>query len=813
MPIRCVKLSEIREELQGHLNRRELFPIIGSGFTKGCETKYGKQFLVPSGEDMKKYMITYLREQGEEVPEYIPFSKVAGYYEKKASKHDICEYFKHHFLGVKLQDNRKAFLNIDWRLIYTLNLDDAIEKNSFYDMVLLPNRNFELDAISDQKCVFKLHGDAESFVKYGVNDSPTLSITKYIHSIYTNQRMLTKLKTDLYYSNTLFVGCSLNDELDLLAITQSPEEKNISDNRNRYFVTDTEPTELQKLDLEDFLIDTVILVDNYNEFYTEFVALTHQCQDFTQESLGEFYNLHCCNAPQKKNYGYLLHGKFLLNRKKKVIYFPDFFVERNIQEDILRDMENSQIQIIHGSRISGKSYLLAGILRNIHNRDTYYFDSRENIDISLLQELLEKERSILFLDTNVLSADAFCFLLKYDFYQLKKRKLNVICCVNNSDRNILEMVGYTTQHLEEKDVLVKVYPLKNRFTYGRELDFLNNRLKLAGNLPFSGKQTILDNLLNIQKKLSIDLSNQFDGPIVVKENEVEKFCLLILLALNEKVTAEKLVQCGLSYKSKELLQELKVTIEEDHRNLLTLSPIDSVSYQIVCNANVWLLNQIRELSRDLNLEHTIVQAFIKLVKDFLGGTTQYKKVESLVKFDKLNEIFPGGKRLILKIYDGLRPVLLESYQYFHQYAKCHLWGMSKSDYDLDELDKAKTAAHTALIMVEEDLLPEKVALHASYAHILNTLTIIYAKLCLIEKFENPNTVDAAVGYFSKAIDCRENYHAMCSAKSRTAKEEDGGILNCWISHVLSQKSVIPSIAYHEFSELLKKWQNLRQQYN
>lgn len=86
--MRIVKLSEIRDELQSHLRRQELFPVIGFGFTRGCKTRArdGENHRVPSGQDMQEYMEKYLTDHGHPVPSGYSFSKIARYYEKFADK-------------------------------------------------------------------------------------------------------------------------------------------------------------------------------------------------------------------------------------------------------------------------------------------------------------------------------------------------------------------------------------------------------------------------------------------------------------------------------------------------------------------------------------------------------------------------------------------------------------------------------------------------------------------------------------------------------------------------------------------------------
>lgn len=102
------------------------------------------------------------------------------------------------------------------------------------------------------------------------------------------------------------------------------------------------------------------------------------------KELDEFCNIPCKAAPPKYNIDYLLRGKFLLNKGKKVVFLPEFFIERDIGTKILQEMHCNEMQIVHGPRVSGKTYLLAGLLHNIHDRDTYYFDSRERVNKPLL---------------------------------------------------------------------------------------------------------------------------------------------------------------------------------------------------------------------------------------------------------------------------------------------------------------------------------------------------------------------------------------------------------------------------------------------
>lgn len=812
--MRIVKLKEICEELQRHIRSSGLFPVIGSGFTKGCSTGFDCQSGVPSGEQMKEYMVQYLSEHGHSLSRELGFSRVARYYEQIASQDDYWKYFRNHFTRVELPEPQRRFLSVNWKYVYTLNLDDAIEANSRYKEIILPLREIRLDALEPYKCVFKLHGDAHEIVNYYGESRAILGITEYISSLQKSKSMLEKLTRDLNYSNAIFVGCSLDDELDLLSVAQQLNKKNDT-HINRYYVSRHEPTTVEQMDLRDYGIDTVIVVDDYNEFYYQFAELARHCDYVPADEIDSYCNLTIAEAPSKKSADYLISGRYLLDTKSHSVYFPKFFIEREIEADVLGEMKNNQLQIIHGSRISGKSYFLAGLLRKIKNRDVYYFDSRSHIDARLLEKLLSRPRSVFLIDTNILDRSAIKHLLEIDQELLSAREINIVLCVNNSDRDILQMIR--EKRSEGKKSRIKEYELNKRFKFGKadrpggkEIDLLNEKLKMEGIIPFDKNNTILDNLIKIQSYMRARIPTKFDKPIKVPFDDFYKMSLIIMLILNEKVTAQELVKCGLMQKNTELLNELKITIEEDHCSLLSVESIELVTYQVVCNAHVWLLDQLRSLSANTQYHDTIIDAFYHIIQSFLDGSKRYKTIEDYVKFDRLNELFPNGRRLIQDIYDGLRPLLCESYQYYHQYAKCRSWGMSTAKYGMEELNKARIAGVTAYQMVIEYDVEDDYIHRMAYAHILNTVSIIYAKMCFLEDFSLKQTITDTCGYLFLAINCLENYPAMQSAKyaKSHSRDEDGGVIKKWIEHMFNNRDTLSGESKRQFDYIFHYWRNL-----
>ena len=146
-----------------NLKRKMIIPIIGSGFTLNSEAKNGK---VPSGKDYQEHMIDSLCNKFEELKDSKekmynePFSQIAELYIKQIDDIDKRNYFVSNFTDVKIREKNKIdFLKIEWPYIYTLNIDDAIEKNSKFNHTICCNNENVIESVFDEfNCVIKLHG-------------------------------------------------------------------------------------------------------------------------------------------------------------------------------------------------------------------------------------------------------------------------------------------------------------------------------------------------------------------------------------------------------------------------------------------------------------------------------------------------------------------------------------------------------------------------------------------------------------------------------------------------------------------------------
>jgi len=226
--IQFSRQAELRDFYSVAISRRNLIPIIGSGFTKGEKSRFRQ---VPSGNEFRDIMIEQICEKSSEISsedfknDAYKFSEVANEYFKRVPTIEYKKTLRNYFTEVSLSQIKKEFLKINWPYIYTLNIDDAIENNSNYKPVR-PYKKLS-GFVEDMNCVFKMHGDVTEELSYDELPNIIFSQEQYIKSLERNASILNYFQSDYTSKNILFIGCSLEDELDLkYAISTSEDIRN-----------------------------------------------------------------------------------------------------------------------------------------------------------------------------------------------------------------------------------------------------------------------------------------------------------------------------------------------------------------------------------------------------------------------------------------------------------------------------------------------------------------------------------------------------------------------------------------------------------
>ena len=284
--MKVVEFSEVREEMVKNFRRDSILPIIGSGFTRNCNSFKGR---VPSGEDYRQYMIGKISEvcpfSDDDKKSLLKesFSNISSIYHKVVDRKQQECYLRNNFTRVSIEENKKDFLSLPWPYIYTLNIDDGIEKNSTYTHIVYANREINKNVFDNEKCVVKLHGDVSEMLTYSDSESEIFTQEQYIISLKKNDSLLSKLKHDSIYQNLLFVGCSLDDEIDLLASLVPLEMK--ENQTSRYICLTHSPSLVDKFKFEKYGITHCVVFDSFDSIYKEIYESAVEAKKVSNDDL------------------------------------------------------------------------------------------------------------------------------------------------------------------------------------------------------------------------------------------------------------------------------------------------------------------------------------------------------------------------------------------------------------------------------------------------------------------------------------------------------------------------------------------------
>ncbi len=795
--IKILKFKECVEPIKQMLRSSTLIPVIGSGFSAGSRTAKG---YVPNGKEMKRDMIEALNNAGHQIDLNKTFSQVARYYNHLIKSDKRKEYVANNFIGVKLNYLQKQLLSINWPYIYSLNIDDAIEKNSNYE-VIGPNKQLE-NFKHDIKIVYKLHGTANDIAFFKDGDSFAVFDTEqYINSLVKNNSLLNKLKQDYLDKNIIFLGCSLDDEIDIMHVFSLVKQEKPQIKTEKYYVTSTSPSTETLIDLESYGITTVLLVDKYEELYEIFISIKEELKLIVNNELDNFKNIkiNFLELNDNHNKDYILFNKNPFDKKNGVINLPSYFVSRNLSTTIINEIISYPIQCVYGKRVSGKTYLLLDIYNKIADRDKYYFDSREKINIANINSLIKLHNTTFLIDTNVLSDDVLSHIFNLDYNKLIAQNLNFIICINTAHKEaVLELRNIR----DNKNI--KIYELINKFSSNGkndEYEILKKNMTSI-NMPFFHKnKTILDSLVWIQSKISKNNNYWLLSDFNIEPKNYLQIAYLILLAHYGKLNSADLIRFDILQEAYQLMAKLDKAVEPDFRYMITASTLDNSYYQIVCNAQVWLLGYLSRLSLKTNFFDAITKAVIYIVEKIktnpFYSTNKKKEIYDFMRFDNINLLLGGArgdkpsgvKKLIQNIYTNLKKLLGEEYQFNHQHAKCLLWGVEEIDEPNRKkcLEEALNAAYLSLQLIDEALYnnPKNSNLKISYAHVQFTISMIKVKMFFFNK--NITTFTEAVNQLKQSLEYKENQDAHELNDNYNEDENDYSVSK-FINYIISTDS-------------------------
>jgi hypothetical protein len=742
----------IEISLAVHYKNQKLLPFLGAGFTKGEKTQ--KHTVLDASETQEKMVDLICRSESSLKKEdfsSLDFQRISNLFYKHVDKNEIITFLKNFFCKVSLVDYKKNLLSLNWKNIYTLNVDDAIENNSIFKTVL-PYRTLNKDVLMQR--VFKLHGDADYEIMYPDEQNIIFSRSQYIDSLNKNSSMLSCFREDYLSNNFLFIGCSLDNELDLEYAINQIEIKEDS-NIDRIFLTHKEPNPIKKSELETYGINTIIVASSYDWFYETLCDCFCKIQ-FEEYAVFEEYKNIKIEIEKERNLNYnktALTSTQNIKVSQNKIRVPHYFIKRTLSDKILSELNNNSINIVVGRRLSGKSFLALDIANNIHNKDVFLFVSNISVSVADIERILDLHNAILIFDTNTIGYDEMKFLAEAQ-KKLDNNQITVLLFINSSDRLLLSIPNTLIANCN-------IFELENIFDK-QELYNINDKLSAVGLIKLKRHSTLIENIYSAKE--TYDGGYEFNLRQIVGNLTEKDIKILILSASSDRVYSS--IYRQLSIKEADIESTIKKTntvIELDYTE--DIEAFQHSSWKTVVNSKAYLFRilgkYVEEGNQNINkVSNYIFDIVSLLVKD--NRFTSFTK--NITLFDNLNQIFwkkEGGGviNLIFKIYQKLETILYQDNQYWIQRAKSILYLKGKNEVELlNALIYAKKTYHDARDS-------SNMQLQSSFL-----ISMIYGRLAYLTEFKNYLT-DSIKWYYAALQESSYNHKYINDFITRAQEEK------------------------------------------
>ena len=820
--MRICKAIDIEKELITFFSNKSLIPIVGSGLSGGVEASNGN---VPTGTLYKEHMLKEListekfndREQRD--LKVSNFSSLSGFYEDdNLVDADVrFRYLKDNFYRSQFQDSdvRCRFLEIDWPYIYSLNIDDAIENSSKYSTTILPNREFRDEIFTQEKCLIKLHGDISDIVRYK-ESAKVFTSKEYALSLERNAPLLNKLRNDYGFQNILYVGCSLDDEIDLKTLTDIPVDYEKKDNLSKTIMfVKGYPGLMQQSTFGQYGITDVVWFDEYEEMYRFLYDTWKKSLQVSVEKIQDYKGLNITKIVQTEkelNQEYFLWGKGLLNLKKKTIEYPFYFISRGVAQAVVKNLNKHKIHLIQGGHVSGKSYLLADLYRTIRDREVYYFDGKSRLTNDALMDLLKIENSVVLFDVGAIDREQLELILT-ELLKIKKNKNNFIIAVNRNDSDVLGLVKWKMKQGKLADDDVLHYSLENRMSDDgvvKEVSEINQLLPYVSLPLYSNRRTMLDQLLYTENQLSIN--GKYSRTHIKVEN-YKQLALLIILAIKEKMYSADLINFSLVIEMADAIKRYNPFIEKTETLSFEKDAKDMSGVKYILNSKYWLQRELGNYAKNSSNVKMVVEAYQYIIGKVLeaAGSNEIKQrklCKTYILFDVMNDIFlnrnKGNINLIVQIYTGLHELLAWDFNFLHQKAKCylnfaHFITESKEKYLNDARQLAAVAESMAEARYEES---GNERLLIALCHIQYTKATVLSEMCRLKNYTDIATIEKTIDAIQEALS--SNYNA--DEYKKDARKGPAYGISCFInSSIIIAALPISDIHKNRFNEIISNY--------
>ena len=707
-----------------------LIPIFGAGFSAGCQAANG---IVPNGVRAKEDMTTLIMDKGDshglskEMINELDFFNVADLFFERVKIKDRAEYFEAKYTDVKLPPHCVDFLTkVSWPYAYTINVDDAIEKNSDFREIL-PYHKIKR-SVTNKRLLFKLHGDANHESEYmdENEDYIVFSQKQYIRAMNDddNADIYKALIADYSEKNLIFIGCSLDNEIDLQNVFNASHM--YAKETSRLVIRSKKPSIQEEMKLKNHGVNCVLITKNFEQFYISFVN-EYLRQASEKNTNYKFINPNVIPVNDKKESIDLISGKKIFDDKRNEFKKSSLHVLRNAVSTAIETLKSSDMLLLKGRRFSGKTFALCSLIEQYKNHDTLYFQSSTFIDESVIETLMNKQRNSVFLfDSNSLSPEGYNIVSQCKDIIFANR--NKVVIVSNSNDNFLL-----------SKIEGEIIELSNEFNE-EELNFNKRLADFHGLIRRNKTDTNIDYLYRIKNEQRIDVP-LFQGKEIAFTPK-EKAVLIALCSL-DKLYFSDVIALGMHRNEfnqmcehlSPLIEEIDVDFNEKDRHSST---------KLVHNSKLALIDILSNFDFD-----DIANSIIYIIRKFKPDFSRKRLYIEVILFDTMNQIFiplsnknsrRNGGVNIPEIYERLQPYLSDDLHYWLQRAK----SIYRTNSNYNDLSKAYSYA----MKTYKDSRPK------SRLYISAALTIALI-LCVMGDNSNDenklNTYEEAIVFADEAV--------------------------------------------------------------
>lgn len=635
------------QELIGLFKSSRLIPFFGSGFTRGAKAKKGKS---PDAAELTK-KITELAASKIDLPEdekkqimgianlKSAFSLLGmeDYIPKKSAQTFLTNIFS----GIDLpNDFRKKLLSLDWPHVFSFNVDDAIERANKSLEVLRPNKKTSREYIAANRCLFKIHGDIS---EYASTEDTNLIFTwrDYAHSIASNKAMLNFLADEAKNSSFLFIGCSLDAELDILHLSkETPLSKSI-------YIKKGAATLEERIILSDYGINRVIYFDNYDQIY-EWIFNTLR----GERRLSMIREITFNEDVLERNEATLLLSNggpiYTMAGQKRIARASSTFATRTAIDKARMKIRSNECLLISGRRFSGKTLFLFQIMLSLQEYSAKFFSSSDSYNPIIKRQIETLENHLFVFDANYLDSEALDEVLGAKMLPSSR----IILCASLGD------VERIRPKLSDRGVGFEEIGISNILDKSESLYF-NDRLAKAGLPVINSGEYLIDYAFRCHEeyKAIIPKSTLFKHGF-----KRETYSLLTLLAAFGKAKQSH-IDC--------LFDNFDIDgFVKANDRVFEIETSATGERVLICGASAWLIKIMQDFVKNTKDAYEVVSNLIKS----LEGNGFSSIARELVRIDKINEISGGYKSrvFIKKIYENIADVYFSDSHYWLQRAKADL---------------------------------------------------------------------------------------------------------------------------------------------